>query len=193
MTDRPLPIVSEWVPVDNATARKEITKRRRHFNVSKSSFISSVRADASTVNPRDMLIDESKPADIENLGDCLRVLGNGELLGEFSLTIVLCGEDKGILDRVLPDVVRIFTSADGTLFSETYNQLNAYFATGEQHVQEDLGRIPAVQDWLLPIKPQRWMFGQRLGKELPHIYIKRMPREQPNRHAERSAASIQRV
>src|SRR5215472_12406246 len=38
-------VVSEWVPIDNATARKEITKRRRHFNVSKSSFISSVRAD----------------------------------------------------------------------------------------------------------------------------------------------------
>jgi type IV secretion system protein VirB4 len=29
---------------------------------------------------------------------------------------------------VLPDVLRIFTSADGSLFSETYNQLNAYFA-----------------------------------------------------------------
>jgi hypothetical protein len=29
---------------------------------------------------------------------------------------------------VLPDVIRIFTSADGSLFSETYNQLNAYFA-----------------------------------------------------------------
>jgi hypothetical protein len=33
---------------------------------------------------------------------------------------------------------------------------------GEQHVKEDLGRIPTVQDWLTEISPQRWMYGQRL-------------------------------
>ena len=31
---------------------------------------------------------------------------------------------------------------------------------GEQHVREDLGRIPTVQDWLFEIKPRRWMYGQ---------------------------------
>jgi hypothetical protein len=33
---------------------------------------------------------------------------------------------------------------------------------GEQHVKEDLGRIPSFQDWIaeLPIRP--WMYGQRL-------------------------------
>jgi len=40
---------------------------------------------------------------------------------------------------------------------------------GEQHVKEDLGRIPTTQDWLLEIKPQRWMYGQRLGEETPTI------------------------
>jgi hypothetical protein len=38
---------------------------------------------------------------------------------------------------------------------------------GEQHVREDLGRIPTAQDWLLQIKPQRWMYGQRLDEETP--------------------------
>ncbi len=38
---------------------------------------------------------------------------------------------------------------------------------GEQHVKEDLGRIPTAQDWLLQIKPQRWMYGQRLDEEAP--------------------------
>ncbi len=33
---------------------------------------------------------------------------------------------------------------------------------GEQHVKEDLGRIPTVQDWFSQIKPARWMYGQRL-------------------------------
>jgi hypothetical protein len=34
---------------------------------------------------------------------------------------------------------------------------------GEQHVKEDLGRIPTAQDWLRQIKPERWMCGQRLS------------------------------
>jgi uncharacterized protein DUF6915 len=32
---------------------------------------------------------------------------------------------------------------------------------GEQHVKEDLGHIPTVQDWLTQIRPERWMYGQR--------------------------------
>lgn len=28
---------------------------------------------------------------------------------------------------------------------------------GEQHVKEDLGRIPSIQDWFSQIQPQRWM------------------------------------
>ena len=36
---------------------------------------------------------------------------------------------------------------------------------GEQHVKEDLGRIPSAQDWLMQIKPQRWMYGQRLDQD----------------------------
>lgn len=33
---------------------------------------------------------------------------------------------------------------------------------GEQHVKEDLGRIPSVADWLRQIQPERWMGGQKL-------------------------------
>lgn len=33
---------------------------------------------------------------------------------------------------------------------------------GEQHVKEDLGRIPSVQDWFSNIQSQLWMRGQRL-------------------------------
>jgi hypothetical protein len=35
----------------------------------------------------------------------------------------------------------------------------------EQHVKEDLGRIPTAQDWLSQIRPQRWMYGQRLTQD----------------------------
>lgn len=30
---------------------------------------------------------------------------------------------------------------------------------GEQHVQEDLGKIPTAADWLHNIRPQPWMLG----------------------------------
>jgi hypothetical protein len=34
---------------------------------------------------------------------------------------------------------------------------------GEQHVREDLGRVPTVEDWFTRIHPERWMYGQRPG------------------------------
>ena len=39
---------------------------------------------------------------------------------------------------------------------------------GEQHVQEDLGRIPSINDWFRQIKVESWMCGSRksLEKEL---------------------------
>ena len=37
---------------------------------------------------------------------------------------------------------------------------------GEQHVMEDLGRIPTVADWLLEIRPREWMNKpSKLSKE----------------------------
>ena len=35
---------------------------------------------------------------------------------------------------------------------------------GEQHVREDLGRIPSFQDWALRIRAEAWMLGQKLTK-----------------------------
>jgi type IV secretion system protein VirB4 len=121
--------VTEWTPLSQEKARKEVNKRRRHFNVSKTGFVSQLGNDAATTNPRDVLVDESKQADIENLGDCLRALGDGQSLGEFSLTIVLYGKDRLALDHLVGEFAGVFTNADGSLFVETYNQLNAYFAT----------------------------------------------------------------
>ena len=74
-------VITEWTPMATDKARKEVNKRRRHFNVSKTGFISQLGNDPAKTNPRDVLIDESKQADIENLGDCLRVLGDGQSLG----------------------------------------------------------------------------------------------------------------
>ena len=122
-------VITEWTPLAADKARKEVNKRRRHFNMSKTGFVSQMGNDATKTNPRDVLVDESKQADIENLGDCLRALGDGQSLGDFSLTIILYGRSKSELEQLGAEFTGIFTNADGSLFSETYNQLNAYFAT----------------------------------------------------------------
>jgi type IV secretory pathway VirB4 component len=127
-------VVTEWTPLCADKARKEVNKRRRHFNMSKTGFVSQMGNDATKTNPRDVLVDESKQADIENLGDCLRALGDGQSLGDFSLTIVLygrlsSGQPWTELDQLVAEFIGVFTNADGNLFAETYNQLNAYFAT----------------------------------------------------------------
>ena len=93
-------VITEWTPLAPDKARKEVNKRRRHFNMSKTGFVSQMGNDATKTNPRDVLVDESKQADIENLGDCLRALGDGQSLGEFSLTIVLYGRSKAELEQL---------------------------------------------------------------------------------------------
>ena len=96
--------------------------------MSKTGFVSQMGNNTTQTNPRDVLVDESKQADIENLGDCLRVLGDGQSLGDFSLTIVLYSQSRTELDRLVAQFTAVFTNADGNLFAETYNQLNAYTA-----------------------------------------------------------------
>jgi type IV secretion system protein VirB4 len=122
-------VCTEWTPLPASKARKEVNKRRRHFNMSKTAFVSQMGNDVTKTNPRDVLVDESKQADIENLGDCLRALGDGQSLGDFSLSIILYGDSKARVDELVGEFVSVFTNADGNLFTESYNQLNAYFAT----------------------------------------------------------------
>jgi type IV secretion system protein TrbE len=134
-------VVTEWTPLATNKARKEITKRRRHFNMTKTGFISQMGNDTTKVNPRDVLVDESKQDDIENLGDCLRALGDGQSLGDFSLTIVMYASTKGELDQLVGEFSGVFSNADGNLFVETYNQLNAYFATVPGNYAQNLRKL----------------------------------------------------
>jgi type IV secretion system protein TrbE len=134
-------VVTEWTQLPADKARKEVTKRRRHFNVSKTGFISPLGNDSLKTNPRDVLVDESKQADIENLGECLRALGDGQSLGEFSLTIVINGRKRNETNRLVGEFSGVFTNADGSLYVETYNQLNAFFATVPGNYVMNLRRL----------------------------------------------------
>jgi type IV secretion system protein VirB4 len=77
--------------------------------MSKTGFVSQMGNNATQTNPRDV--------------------GDGQSLGDFSLTIVLYGRSRTELDHLVAEFTGVFTNADGNLFAETYNQLNAYFAT----------------------------------------------------------------
>jgi type IV secretion system protein TrbE len=134
-------VVTEWTPLSMAKARKEVDKRRRHFNMSKSGFVSQMGSDPAKTNQRDVLIDESKQADIENLGECLRALGDGQTLGDFSLTVVLYSNDLPTINREIGEFTGVFTNADGALFTETYNQLNALFATVPGNYAQNLRKM----------------------------------------------------
>ena len=35
---------------------------------------------------------------------------------------------------------------------------------GEQHVREDLGRVPSFQDWISELPIRAWMYGQRVAR-----------------------------
>ena len=64
-------VVTEWTPLSVTKARKKVDKRRRHFNMSESGFLSQLGSDPSRINQRDVLIDQSKQADIETWASLL--------------------------------------------------------------------------------------------------------------------------
>jgi len=53
----------------------------------------------------------------------------------------------------------------GTTITNSAGRVVPVRYIGEQHVEEDLGRIPTVADWLQNINPCRWMFGSRRSIE----------------------------
>src|SRR5947207_13292793 len=97
--------------------------------MSKTGFVSQMGNDPTKTNPRDVLVDESKQADIENLGECLRALGDGQSLGAFSLTIVINGRGRDDVNPPVGEFAAVFTNATCSVSVETYNQPNAFFAT----------------------------------------------------------------
>lgn len=164
-------VCTEWNPMATGKARKEVDKRRKHFNMAKSGFISQMR-DPTATSARDVLIDESKQADVENLGDCMRALGEGQLLGDFSLTVVLYAPQLETIERSIGEFAGIFTNRDGALFAETYNQLNAFFAVIPGNTAHNLRKLYlllsnyADLSFLFTIHP-----GERTNPQLAGEYL----------------------
>jgi type IV secretion system protein VirB4 len=122
-------VVTEWHPVDNAKARKEIASRRRHHHNSKTSFVSNLQ-DRQNTGPQDELVDDSKAAAVAELGNALTAMGmEGKSFGEFTLSVVIYDEDRVKVEHAIAEFQKLFTQHDGLLYEERYNLLNAFFAT----------------------------------------------------------------
>jgi type IV secretion system protein VirB4 len=122
-------VVTEWHPIDNARARKEIASRRRHHHNSKTSFVSNLQ-DRQNAGNQDNLVDDSKEAAVAELGNALTAMGmEGKNFGEFTLSVVVYDEDRAKVEHAVAEFQKLFTQHDGLLYEERYNLLNAFFAT----------------------------------------------------------------
>jgi type IV secretion system protein VirB4 len=122
-------VVTEWHPVDNAKARKEIASRRRHYHNSKTSFVSNLQ-DRQNSGNQDNLVDDSKAAAVAELGNALTAMGmEGKHFGEFTLTVVVYDENLVKVEHTVAEFQKLFTQHDGLLYEERYNLLNGFFAT----------------------------------------------------------------
>lgn len=123
-------ICSEWKKQDPASSRSFIHSRRRHFHNTKRSLSSYLTASDQPQRGDDILIDESKEAQIRDLGEALKELEiNGNYFGGYSLTIVVYDQDFSEVERACADFYKAFSIHDAQLYQENYNLFNAYLAT----------------------------------------------------------------
>jgi type IV secretion/conjugal transfer VirB4 family ATPase len=122
-------VTSDWKRASEGEIRKLVHSKRRHFHNSKSSMMNYVGSSGQTA-PKDMLVDNSAVALVDDLGGCLEELEvNGRAFGEFSLTIVLYHEDRAVVRRAAAECFKVFAAHDAQLIDERYNLLNAWCAT----------------------------------------------------------------
>jgi type IV secretion system protein VirB4 len=123
-------ICTEWKKQDPAKSRAFIHSRRRHFHNTKRSLSSYVTSSDQPQRGDDILVDESKEAQIHDLGEALKELEiKGNYFGTFSLTIVVYDENLKQVEAACTDFYKTFSVHDAQLYEETYNQFNAYLAT----------------------------------------------------------------
>lgn len=118
-------VVSEWHTIDNLKAKARIERHRRHFHNTKTSLMSQA-ADAGS----DVLVDDSKAAMVDSLAALKKEIEiNGNCLGEFSMSVVVYDRDPTVVDKACAEVYKVWSVNDGAVYEESYNLLNAFFAT----------------------------------------------------------------
>ncbi len=123
-------IVTEWKKEASDKTRHLIHSRRRHYHTTKRSFVSYLNTSDAPANSADVLVDDSKEAQIRDLGKALEELEvKGNYFGRFSLTVVIYDLDLAKVEAACADFYKVFSVTDAELYDERYNLLNAYLAT----------------------------------------------------------------
>jgi type IV secretion/conjugal transfer VirB4 family ATPase len=123
-------ITTEWRKEDTDKTRGRIHSRRRHFHNTKRSFVSYFGSSDAPPNPQEILIDDSKEAQVRELGEALKAMEiEGHYFGEFSLTVVVYDLDLSKVEAAGAEFYKVFSVHDAQLHEERYNLLNAYLAT----------------------------------------------------------------
>ena len=121
-------IVTEWKKEDSGKARKAIQSKRRHFHNTKRSLASHLNV--SDAPPTDVLVDDSKEAQVRELGASIKELEiEGNYFGHFSLSVVIYDLDPAKVETAAADFYKVFSVHDAQLYEEKYNLLNAFLAT----------------------------------------------------------------
>jgi type IV secretion/conjugal transfer VirB4 family ATPase len=123
-------ICSEWQKQDPAKTRSFIHSRRRHFHNTKRSLASYMNTSERPQGGDDVLVDESKEAQIHDLGEALKEIEiKGNYFGNYSLSVVVYDEDLSKVESACADFYKAFSIHDAQLYDEKYNLFNAYLAT----------------------------------------------------------------
>jgi type IV secretion system protein VirB4 len=129
----------EWQRVPNATMRRDLQTRRRHFFNAKVSLVNYVN---TQTKPEEMLVDDSATATVNELGQSLIAMEvQGHLFGQCSLTVVVYDDDPQRLNRSVAECAKAFAAHDGTLYTESYNLLNAWLAIIPGNQAHNLRRL----------------------------------------------------
>jgi type IV secretion system protein VirB4 len=135
-------VVTEWKKQAPDKTRTLIHSRRRHYHNTKRSFMSHLSMSNQPENPHDVLVDDSKEAQVRDLGRALEEIElKGNYFGEFSLTIVVYDVDLSKVEAACADFYKVFSVHDASIYEERYNLLNAYLATVPGNYAFNLRRI----------------------------------------------------
>jgi type IV secretion system protein TrbE len=123
-------VTVEWKKEEPDKTRGRIHSRRRHFHNTKRSLVSYFNTSDAAPSPQEILIDDSKEAQVHELGEALKALEvTGHYFGELSLTVVIYDLDLSKVDTACSEFYKVFSVHDAQLYNERYNLLNAYLAT----------------------------------------------------------------
>jgi type IV secretion system protein VirB4 len=121
-------VVTEWKKEDSGKTRKTIQSKRRHFHNTKRSLVSHLNV--SDAPPTDVLVDDSKEAQVRELGESIKQLEiEGNYFGHFSLSVVVYDLDPAKVNTACAEFYKVFSVHDAQLYEEKYNLLNAFLAT----------------------------------------------------------------